>query len=502
MTMHLARVVARYCGTMQYMHWGGSGRWQGFELALLGVLLGLVSGCGSDDDGGDGGSTPPLERPAGSLSWRRCGNVECAEVEVPIDYDAPEAGTIPIAINRARASDGLPYRGVIFMNPGGPGVAGKELVTLSAGNLRRVFPGFDFVAFDPRGVGESAALACTIDIDLAQLYADSGAEGLFAGLAATSQRCAEENGPLFQHMGSRAVVADIDRIRAALGHEEINFYGLSYGTRLGALYAMTFPERARAVVLDAPVPPSANIIEFADGQFEALLEAQAAFFAGCAAGTLDCPPDTEALFPLLLADQGEEGRQAGFVSSWALLLSTPPGRDLLAAVMRGVAAAVQGDQPMAAAMDMMGTMDASDLVPAVNAVANLSTNCTDNRAAPLGVSEAQELMDSFAQRSTDFATQGLAALTCSGWNVTSDPAPETAFTPRVPPLVIGGVADSLTPLQWARDNAAAIPGASLLVSEHYGHGAIVFGGPCLGPHLRRYFENLTPVPADTICPAP
>jgi len=494
------------------MYRGGSDRGWGLELALLGVLLGFVSGCGGDDDEpmAAGGETPmslppdssgPLERPADSLTWSPCGGLECAEVEVPLDHAAPEAGTIRIAINRARASDAQPYRGVIVMNPGGPGAAGKPFAAGSAPNLLPIFPGFDIVGFDPRGVGDSAALGCVIDIDLGQLYADSGVEGVFAGIEATSQRCAVEDGPLFQHMGSNAVVADLDLIRQALGHEQINFLGVSYGTRLGALYAMTFPEHARAMVLDAAVLPDASITKFADGQFEALLGAQAAFLDGCASGTLDCPADTGALFARAVAEEAEAGRRASFAQGWALLLSTPPGRAFLAQLMRSYAAIVQG-QPMQAPTDMMGMMDASELVPSVNNVANLATNCTDNTAAALDVSEAEQLMDTYEQRSPDFATQGLTALTCSAWNITTDPAPAIAFTPRVPLLVIGGTRDNLTPLEWARDLTGAMPGASLLVSEHYGHGATLWGGLCIFRHLRSYFENLTLPPADARCPAP
>jgi pimeloyl-ACP methyl ester carboxylesterase len=541
---------------------GGSRRGQWQELALVAALLGFVSGCGSDDDGSEpaavdvetaiqaadstpppepasdepasdsppppepaADSTPPvelaedsptpvepspeptpaaqppadsLERPADALSWSPCGNLECAEVEVPIDHDEPAAGTISIAINRARASDEVPYRGVILLNPGGPGAPGKPFAASAANVLRRLFPGFDIVGFDPRGVGESAALGCTFDIDPGRLYTESGVEGLFAGLEATSERCAEEDGLLFQHLSSRAVVADLDRIREALGHEQINFYGISYGTHLGALYAMTFPEHARAVVLDSAAPASSEMIEIINGQFEALLDAHAAFLDDCATGALDCGADTEAAFASRLASATERGQRAAFVSGWASLLTSPPGRDRLAQVLREEAEATQGPA-MQAPED---TSDSGDRADAVSAAANLATSCSDNTAAPLSVSEAEALMDSFEQRSPDFATQGVGALNCSGWKVESDPAPEIAFTPRVPLLVIGGTQDSLTPLQWAQDIAAAMPGSSLLVSEHYGHGAIGYGGPCILPYLHEYMENLTPVPVGTRCAGP
>lgn len=559
-------MVIRPYATMANMYAGGGSRCgQRPELALVAALLGFLSGCGSGDDGSGpavdvesaiqaGDSNPPaepasdsnpppepasdspppvdlaaespapvepspeptppveppadsLERPADSLSWSPCGNLECASVEVPIDQDEPEAGTISIAINRARASDEVPYRGVIMLSPGGPGAPGKPFAATAANLMGRLFPGFDIVGFDPRGVGESAALGCTLDIDPGQLYTESGVEGLFAGLEATSERCAEEDGLLFQHLSSRAVVADLDRIRVALGHEQINFYGISYGTHLGALYAMTFPEHARAVVLDSAVPAASDMIEIINGQFEGLLDAHAAFLDDCATGALDCGANTEAAFAARLASATERGQRAAFVSGWASLLTSPPGRDRLAQILREEAAAAQADATQAPedttdTTDTTDDNDSGDRADAVSAAANLATSCSDNTAAPLSVSEAEALIDSFEQRSPDFATQVVGALNCSAWKVESDPAPAIAFTPRVPLLVIGGTQDSLTPLQWAEDIAAAMPGSSLLVSEHYGHGAIAYGGPCIVPYLREYMENLTPVPADTRCAGP
>jgi pimeloyl-ACP methyl ester carboxylesterase len=47
----------------------------------------------------------------------------------------------------------------------------------------------------------------------------------------------------------------MDRIRAALGVRRINFYGWSYGTYLGQVYATLFPNRVRRMVLDSNVDP-------------------------------------------------------------------------------------------------------------------------------------------------------------------------------------------------------------------------------------------------------
>ena len=447
-----------------------------------------------------------MEGAATSVHWRPCGAaalvpggggaaLQCGEVEVPIDYDAPELGTIEIAINRVQAFSGSAYRGVVLLNPGGPGVPGKSFVEQLGGALQAVFPGFDFIGFDPRGVGESAPLLCSAgeDLDPDVVMKAGGLASWIDLLHRESERCASEAGPLFQHVGSNQVVADIDRIREALGQDQINFIGLSYGTRLGELYAQAFPEHARAVVLDAPVAPVADMVGEVTAQFDALLTAHANFFADCASGELKCPPNPQQVFEQIVAGEPTDSDRSSFLGSWKLLLSAPPGREILAQLLTQVAS---GQVMQTEDMPVM-----ADVPLEINALANFNTNCADSVPTPPTLGEAQALMDSFAMRSPQFAEQGIAAVTCSGWQVQPDPAPALDFTPSVPLLVIGGVEDSLTPIEWAQKTASTIPGSALLMSQHYGHGALIYGSECVRGYIRNYLNGLTLPEPGTVCPA-
>jgi pimeloyl-ACP methyl ester carboxylesterase len=430
-----------------------------------------------------------------SLGWHPCGSIECASVAVPIDHSAPELGTIRIAINRAASQSGE-SRGVVLLNPGGPGAPGKFLVEGLAPGLLQLLPGYDFIGFDPRGVGESAALRCSRDADLVGLLKTGGVAAVLDGLRSLSRVCAAESGPLFQHVGSNQVVADIDLIRQSLGVEEINFIGISYGSRLGELYAQAFPEHARGIVLDSPVAPVADVTEQVRGQFDALLQAHQTFFTDCASGALDCPPDPQGIFDSVLASEPNDNDRAQFIANWQALLSAPPGREILAQLLHQVAS---GQIMTAANMPVMARVDAR---AGINFIANLSTNCADSTVPPPSVSEAEALVASFRERAPQFVNQAIPGFVCGGWEVQPDPAPALAFTPRVPPLVIGGAADNLTPLQWARDTVADLPGASLLLSEHYGHGALLYGSQCVIDFLKQYLDDLTPVPEGARCAAP
>jgi pimeloyl-ACP methyl ester carboxylesterase len=248
-------------------------------------------------------------------------------------------------------------------------------------------------------------------------------------------------------------------------------------------------------VLDAPVAPIADVTEQASRQFDAFLEAQDAFFADCESRELNCPADAENLFETVVATIPEEDDRTVFLSNWKLMLSAPPGRALLAEVLRTLAGG-----PMTAMADMP-MMAPVDVLSGINALANFSTNCADSAVAPLTASEAEALLESFRQRSPLFADQGIAAVTCSGWQVMPDPVPALTAL-RVPPLVIGGLQDSLTPFVWPEQTVAAIPGSRLLRSEHYGHGATLSGSSCVFNYIKQYLDTLEPVAAGARCAAP
>ena len=99
------------------------------------------------------------------IDWTQCGpfEIECGFVEVPADYRDPGAGSIRIAVNVHRATSQNNRIGYLFVNPGGPGASGLELVRYVSHGVftEELVAHFDIVGFDPRGVGASEpAFAC------------------------------------------------------------------------------------------------------------------------------------------------------------------------------------------------------------------------------------------------------------------------------------------------------------------------------------------------------
>ena len=54
---------------------------------------------------------------------------------------------------------------------------------------------------------------------------------------------------------------DMDILRAALGDKKLNYFGKSYGTYLGTLYAQFFPDKVGRMVLDGALDPNISILE-------------------------------------------------------------------------------------------------------------------------------------------------------------------------------------------------------------------------------------------------
>ena len=120
---------------------------------------------------------------------------------------------------------------------------------------------YDWIGFDPRGVGSSVpALSCIPDYAGYNRpdYQPEGGQEAAAWLErskAYAKACAANGGELLDHLTTVDTVTDMDSIRKALGAEQINWYGFSYGTYIGQVYAHPVPENVRRMVLDGIVDP-------------------------------------------------------------------------------------------------------------------------------------------------------------------------------------------------------------------------------------------------------
>ncbi|MDF8263897.1 alpha/beta hydrolase [Luteipulveratus flavus] len=204
------------------------------------------------------------------VTWEKCTNprldaagAQCGFVTVPLDYGNPGGTTIKLAVSRIKhkTSDDK-AQGPMLVNPGGPGGSGLTLSRLGAFVPNGGGDPYDWIGFDPRGVGSSQpSLACDGNYfgynrpDYRPFRADTEKVWL-AKAKGYSDACAKSPGAvLLPHLKTTDSVQDMDSIRKALGAPKINFYGFSYGTYLGQVYSTLFPNRVGRMVLDGVVNP-------------------------------------------------------------------------------------------------------------------------------------------------------------------------------------------------------------------------------------------------------
>jgi pimeloyl-ACP methyl ester carboxylesterase len=199
--------------------------------------------------------------------WELPSPVGCGRVTVPVDYAKPDGPTVELAVDRARATgDADAYQGALLYNPGGPGGSGMHFPLRSTSGAevwQNTAEAYDFVGFDPRGVGRSAPISCMGPQEFAEapkpapVPDDEADKRAHRKLAREYARgCAERSDGLLAHMNTPNTARDLDVIRAALGQKKLNYLGVSYGTYLGAVYAELFPGHVRRMIFDSVVNPS------------------------------------------------------------------------------------------------------------------------------------------------------------------------------------------------------------------------------------------------------
>ena len=188
-------------------------------------------------------------------------------MRVPVDYAHPRGATIELALDRVRGT-GTPAerRGALVYNPGGPGSSGMRFplrVTTGSALWKQAARVYDFVGFDPRGVGHSAPVSCESPREYVKapkpdpVPVDEAGKQLWRGRAARyAESCAQHGGALLPQLTTPNLARDLDVIRAALGERRLNYLGVSYGTYLGAVYATLFPGHVGRMVVDSVVNPS------------------------------------------------------------------------------------------------------------------------------------------------------------------------------------------------------------------------------------------------------
>jgi len=466
------------------------------------VVLVLVAGCGGTGAGSGMPSTSssgaptsaalPPPGPVEPIAWKPCPadvTIQCGTVLVPVDYLHPLRMSISLAVTQVRSLDASDPGGALVFNPGGPGESGNQILPVLVDRFpAAIHQRFDLVTFDPRGTGASDPLRCgtapsaLISVDPVPASAHQPLPGTPA-FTAMARACRRRAASLAPFIDTTNTARDLDRIRQSLGLTRISYYGMSYGTALGSVYADLFPRHVATMVLDGAVDINASLTQQAVQEAPAAEQSLDHLLATCVPASA-CPlgADPRSFFRSLVASMRRHPLPApghgdtepvtvGDLDTAGLFAVSVVGSDHAYESALVAAASGDGGPLRSLALQFATDIDGSPLVDALWAI-----TCNDAPAHP-GPVAAGDLARSIDAR---YPLIGAYSVTytmggCVAWPSAQRPVTDVHPTGAPPVMVIGNTGDPNTPLIGARHLATIFPAGSLVIWRGWGHTWLLSG---------------------------
>ena len=432
---------------------------------------------------------------------------ECATISAPLSWRDADAGSIELAVNRRSATGSR--QGSVLINPGGPGSSGIEYLMSAANTFgERLRDAFDIVGFDPRGVGQSTPIRCFDDAEKDAAISrdfstdDAGLAEMAASSQAWGEACYAASGALLGNVDTQSAARDMDLIRALLGEERLDFLGFSYGTQLGATYAMLFPQHVGRFVLDGAVDVTLTSEESSLNQAQGFEQALRSYVIDCQGGA-NCPLTGT-------VEEGMEQVRELLETAFTDPFPTSSGRRVTETLaFYGIAVTLYSEDSwmfLTMALQeaiLMGTADTLLLLAdfyfdrnedgtfSSNMIeAFLAVRCLDDRA-----NDDLAVMRQWAARIEEAAPTmgaffGFGGLSCSGWPF--DPVPPLTWGPvdtEQPIVVIGTTGDPATPYESAHALVATLGNAVMVTFDGEGHTAYGRSNDCILNAVDSFFVD-------------
>lgn len=489
---------------------------RGKALTVATVAMLVTAGCtpgGSDSSSPETPSdttTTPLGPPPGlenlskfysqQVKWEQCTVNQCAWLTVPVDYSKPDGETLKLRMLKAPARDRS--RGVLFVNPGGPGGSAVDYAEAASfivtPHMRK---SYDVVGVDPRGVGKSNPIVCLGDAQMDEMMGadptlDDAADRAEGTRIAKNfaQSCQSKYPALLPHLSTVDVAKDMDIARAVLGQKQMTYLGKSYGTYLGAVYAEQFPKHVGRFVLDGAMAPDLTNKELNLGQAKGFETATRAYVAHCVkegncpiGGSVD--EGMKALRDMMqqldaqpIPIKGDE-RVKQLTEGWAStgvasVMYAEKKWDSLTVALRGVKAG-DGTDLFRLANEYVERKDGQytgNIMQVISAV-----NCLDHPVEQkTEAEEAAEIAEFVKEAPTWGRFMAGSSLTCLNWPVKGTTKPRKITGADAPPImVVGTTRDPATPYEWAERLSRQLKDSKLVTYDGDGHTAYMRSNRCV-----------------------
>jgi pimeloyl-ACP methyl ester carboxylesterase len=383
----------------------------------------------------------------------------------------------------------------LFLLAGGPGQAATEVFPFMLSVFNDIRRSRDIVLVDQRGTGKSSPLICA-GLDELEDHLDEEAG------KAILRDCPAQLDADPRFYTTEIAMADLNDVRQALGYEQINLYGVSYGTRAALVYLHLYPETVRSVILDAVAGPELVLFLHMprDGQ-----RAMELLFSRCAADR-DCHeafPNLPATFAALL-DSLAEPIELQLPHPLTTEITTfSLTRDLLTQFIFN--AMYSSDFVALLPLLISHAHDTGDFGPLVSQALLVSeqtgvtpgllyaVTCTED-APFISLEEAAAI-----QAETYFPLTAETFLDiCAGWPQGEPfPALRQPVTTDLPVLLLSGEADPVTPPHYAEQVAATLANGRHLVAPGYGHGVAIL--PCVNGIMTQFVREASVNDLDVTC---
>ena len=360
--------------------------------------------------------------------------LQCATMAVPLDYTDPDGRKIELALSRL-----TPERDngrFVLTNPGGPGIAGRAMpVMIAQSGMSDLAKTSTLIGIDVRGTGGSTTVPCSQLDGLEFLEATS--DELAKAVAAANTGCVGEDEDFFKNLTTQNVAQDLNRVREMLGADSTDYFGVSWGTELGAVYASEFPEHVDRVLLDSMTDLNFS----AEQSLNDVVAASLKFSATEQEGPVAEEPPVEDVPEAAEASPADDEKAAAEAQHMIEFLQKQLGS---AAKVALTCNAYQG-----------ATDPEAQKTYLEHRVTELGAEAETIRPAhPLGM--------------------GVDVSTCTGWPIAPE-SPRVQASDDVAVTVVGHARERVTPVTWA-ENASEKLGGELVVLDDDKHGSLVNSG--------------------------